>query len=157
VYYRPKTSRLVGPVPPVPRAVVEALTEGRGEMIGVHGAEAARQLGLSNQTPLSPVFLTSGRSKTVRMGNLAMRLQHASPRELTLAGRPSGTALSALRYLGRGQVTPEVIAQVRSVLPHAEFTALREETAVMPAWLSDAFFHYEHDGKPNLTTESALV
>ena len=154
VYYRPKTSRLVvGPVPPEPRAVVEALTEGRGESIAVHGAEAARQLGLSTQVPRSPVFLTSGRSKKVRMGNLEMRLQHVSSRELALAGRPAGTALAALRYLGPERVTSAVISQVRTKLPAAEFTALREETAAMPAWLSDAFFRYEHTEEPGPNQE----
>ena len=148
VYYRPKVSRLVGKVPPEPRAVAEAMSAAKGESLGVHGAEAARQLGLTTQTPLSPVFLTSGRSQTVRLGKLSMRLQHVPARELALAGRPAGTALAALRYLGPEQATSTVIAQVRAQLPEAEFAALREETAAMPAWLSDTFFRFEHTEEP---------
>ena len=147
VYYRPRISRLVGPVPPEPEAVVGALAESRGESIAVHGAEAARQLGLSTQTPLSPVFLTSGPSRTFKLGELTMQLKHARPKELALAGTPAGTALRALWYLGPGHVTPRVIAQVRSALPAEEFKALREETGAMPAWLSDTFFHFEHPTK----------
>src|ERR1039458_2040186 len=43
LYYRPKTSRLAGPVPPEPQALAEALAESRGESIAAHGAEAARR------------------------------------------------------------------------------------------------------------------
>ncbi len=146
VYYQPKVSRLVGEVPPELRAVVQAVAENSGEAIAAHGAEAANQLGLSTQVPLSPVMLTSGRSRTLRVGNLAMRLQHASAKELRLAGRPAGTALSALRYLGPANVTPEVLAQVRSALPAEEFEVLRGETAAMPAWLHDAFYRFEYRG-----------
>jgi uncharacterized protein DUF6088 len=146
VYYRPKTSRLVGVVPPQPQALVEALAESRGESIAVHGAEAARRLGLSTQAPLSPVFLTSGRSRTVQLGRLRVQLRHAAPRELVLAGTPAGDALRALRYLGPEQVTPAVIARVRGELPVAEFKTLREETNAMPAWLSDEFYRFEHPG-----------
>jgi N-methylhydantoinase A/oxoprolinase/acetone carboxylase beta subunit len=157
VYYRPKESRLIGATGPGPQAVVEALTESRGEAIAIHGAEAARQLGLTTQAPLSPTFLTSGRTKTVQMGKLAMRLQHASPREMALAGRPAGTALSALRYLGPSQVTPQVIAKIRSSLPPSEFVTLREETGAMPSWLSDAFFRFEHSAKVSSANEPQLV
>lgn len=61
-----------------------------------------------------------------------------------MAGTPAGEALRALRYLGPKQVTPEVIAQVRSALPVAEFKMLRKETNAMPGWLSDEFYRYEH-------------
>ncbi len=144
VYYRPKISRLVGPVPPEPEAVVEALAEGRAESIAIHGAEAARQLGLSTQAPLTPVFLTSGSNRTVKLGELTLRLKHVQPRELALAGRPAGTALSALRYLGPSKVNSQVIERIHSALPAEEFRVLRDETGAMPAWLSDAFFHFEN-------------
>lgn len=144
LYYRPKTSRLAGPVPPEPQALAEALAKSRGESIAAHGAEAARRLGLSTQAPLSPVFLTSGRSRTVQSGQLRVQLRHAAPKELVLAGTPAGEALRALRYLGPKQVTPAIIAQVRDALPVAEFKTLREETNAMPGWLSDEFYRYEH-------------
>jgi len=143
VYYRPKSNRLVGPVPLEPSALVKALAKSRGESVAIHGAEAARQLGLSTQTPLSPVYLTSGPTRTLRMGKNVIRLQHAPQGELAHAGQPAGTALSALRYLGPDRVTPEVIAKVRSALPESEFRTLREESPAMPSWLSDAFFRLE--------------
>jgi Family of unknown function (DUF6088) len=144
VYYRPKISRLAGAVPPEPQALVNALAESRGESIAVHGAEAARRLGLSTQAPLSPVFLTSGRSRTVKLSRLSVQLRHAAPKELVLAGTPAGDALRALRYLGPEHVTAAVIGRVRDALSVAEFTTLRNATYAMPAWLSDELYRFEH-------------
>jgi hypothetical protein len=84
-----------------------------------------------------------------------MQLKHARPKQLALAGTPAGTALSALRYLGPGHVTPQVIAQVRSALPAKEFKVLREETGAMPAWLSDTFFRYEHPAREHSESEQS--
>jgi len=144
VYYRPRRSRLVGAVPPEPHSVVAAIAANRGEQVLIHGAEAARRLGLSTQIPLSSVFLTDGPSRSVRIGRTEVRLRHVPPREMALAGRPAGEALAALRYLGSEGVNSEVINRIRAVLPDEEFEVLRGATNVMPSWLSDAFFQYEH-------------
>lgn len=156
VYYRPRTSRLVGAVPPEPRSVVAAIAASRGERILTHGAEAARRFGLSTQTPLSPVFLTDGPNRSVRIGKTKVRLQHAPPREMALAGRPAGEALTALRYLGSEGANSEAITRIRAVLPEEEFEVLRGATTAMPSWLSDAFFHFEHP-KPEKQRETALA
>jgi hypothetical protein len=156
VYSRPRDSRLVGAVPPEPRSVVEAIAASRGEHILTHGAEAARRFGLSTQTPLSPVFLTDGPSRSLRVGKTEVRLQHAPPREMALAGRPAGEALTALRYLGPEGVSSEAIARVRSALPEEEFAVLRGATTAMPSWLSGAFFHFEHP-RPAEHRKPALV
>jgi hypothetical protein len=161
LHYVPKVSRLVGSVPPEPRAVAEALAESRGELIAVHGAEAARQLGLTTQAPLSPIFLTSGRTRTVQLGQFQVQLRHASPKQLALSGTPAGEALRAMRYLGPKQVNSEVIAKVKSALPLSEYERLRAETSVMPYWLSDKFYRFEHS-RPKASmdqevSEQALV
>jgi len=144
VYYSPRRSRLVGAVPPEPRSVVAAIAAIRGERILIHGAEAARRFGLSTQTPLSPVFLTDGPSRSVRIGDTEVRLQHAPPREMALAGRLAGQALCALRYLGPAGVSSDAINRIRAVLTDDEFEVLRGASAAMPSWLSDAFFRFEH-------------
>jgi len=156
VYYRPRTSRLLGAVPPEPRSVVAAIAANRGERILIHGAEAARRFGLSTQTPLSPVFLTDGPSRSVRIGKTEVRLQHATPREMALAGRPAGEALTALRYLGAEGANSQAISRIRAVLTEEEFEVLRGATTAMPSWLSDAFFHFENPA-PGQHREPALA
>jgi hypothetical protein len=48
----------------------------------------------------------------------------------------AGTALSALWYLGRRQVTPDVVASVRTRLGPEEFAALEAASGEMPGWLA---------------------
>ncbi len=143
VYYRPVESRFVGRVPAEAEQVVRELASAHGETLAVHGAEAARQFQLSTQVPMNPVFLTSGKSRTVQVGNRKVSLRHVSPRELVLAGTRAGAALQALKYVGKreaSEVLPKVLAQLRP----EESEALRSATAAMPSWLSDEFYRLEH-------------
>lgn len=55
------------------------------------------------------------------------------------AAHRAGLALSALWYLGRNEVTPQTIRQIRSKLPSTEFAALTAAKASMPWWMVDVF------------------
>lgn len=143
VFVRPEISRFVGKVMPEPLKVAETVARASGSVIQVHGAEAARRFELSTQVPTQPVFYTSGRSRLIRMGAMVIRLQHVSSRKLALAGRPAGLALTALWYLGKEAVTPNVIAKIRGKLSAGEFEALKSATSAMPAWMSDALYRSE--------------
>lgn len=143
VYVRPEVSRFVGKVMPEPLKVAETVARTTGSIVQVHGAEAARRLELTTQTPTRPVFITSGPSKHIRVGNTEIRLQHVCQRKLALAGRPAGLALTAMWYLGREEVTPAVVQKIRRKLGPSEFAALKSATSSMPAWMSDALFRSE--------------
>ena len=134
VYVRPRVSPLVGIVPPAPEDVVAAIGRVRGHKVGVHGAEAARQFGLTTQVPVSPTYLTTGRSRVLRLGRLTVRLRHASERRMALAGRPAGTALTALTYLGSSQVSPANFKRVGGALPESEARVLARSASV-PKWI----------------------
>lgn len=143
VFVRPVESRHLGKVLPEPRKVAESLAKAKGATVQVHGAEAARRLELTTQMPTQPVFYTSGPSKRFRMGKMEVVLKHVSARKLALAGRPAGLALSALWYLGRNEVTPETIAQIRRKLSPTEFEALIAAKVSMPGWMAETFYRYE--------------
>lgn len=53
-------------------------------------------------------------------------------------GRPPGLALAALLYLGKSEVTHEVIAQIQHALLPGEFEVLLAANVEMPAWLNEA-------------------
>jgi hypothetical protein len=143
VFARPKVSKYVGPVLPSPEAVARAVAGRAGAKVQPSGAEAAAEMHLSTQRPVAPVFHTSGPTRRFRMGALEVTLKHVSPRRLALAGRPAGTALAALWYLGKGEVNEAVIEQVRKRLPAEEFQALRGATSSQPGWMVEAFRRHE--------------
>ena len=143
VFVRATESRHLGKVLPEPSKVAEMLARAKGASIQVHGAEAARRFELTTQTPVQPVFYTSGPSKRFRMGKMEVVLKHAASRKLAFAGRPAGVALSALWYLGKNEVKAHTIEQIRRKLSASEFEALSAAKALMPGWMAEAFSRYE--------------
>lgn len=143
VFVRPQENRFLGTVPPTPFQVAQAVSQRTGAVVQVHGAEAARALGLSTQAPIQPVYLTTGPSRRITLGAQVLTLKHTSPRKLLLAGRPAGLALTALWYLGKHEVSPETIAALQRRLPPEEFAALKGLLASMPGWMVDAFQEHE--------------
>ena len=146
VYVRPRVSKLVGEVPPEPAAVVGAIAEATGETVTPHGAEAARLLGLSTQVPLAVVYNTNGKTREFQLGQVVVKMRHASNRQLALAGTPAGTALVALRYLGRQAVDERTIEHVRARIGHEQFEVMRQETGAIPSWLSDVIWRTQQTG-----------
>jgi hypothetical protein len=66
--------------------------------------------------PTQPVYATTGRTGEVKAGKNTIRFRHVAPRKMQYAGTPVGTAITALRYLGKEQVTPQVIATLEQDL-----------------------------------------
>jgi len=143
VFMRPKENRFIGSVMPDIHKVVEVIAQDNGETIQVHGAEAVRRLKLTTQVPTLPVFNTSGPSRELKVGNLTVKLKHASNRKLLLAGKRSGLALSALWYLGKNNINAEVINTIQESLTESEFNTLKN--TAMPAWMSAALEKYGKD------------
>jgi len=145
VFVRPRKSRYVGEVMPEPASVAKAIASARGETVQVHGAEAARLLGLTTQMPIQAVFYTSGPSRELKLGNLPLVLKHVARRKLALSGRPAGLALSALWYLGKEQVNSTTIKTIREKLTPEAFAEFKAETPSMPAWMTNTLHRYEQE------------
>jgi hypothetical protein len=144
IYARPKWSKYVKhPVMPEPFEVAELLAKNRGAKIGPTGAEAVHRLGLSTQMPTQAVYATTGRSGVVRVGENMIRLRHVAPQKMQYAGTPVGTAITALRYLGKEQVTARVIAVLEQALTGEDFQKLRGATTALPGWAMDKLYDYE--------------
>ncbi|MCY3627025.1 MAG: hypothetical protein F4073_06835 [Rhodobacteraceae bacterium] len=135
IFVRPKKNSYIGTVLPEITEIIQKKAQNNGERIQVHGAEAARRLGLSTQVPLIPVYYTNASSRTYRIVNLTVKMIHTSnPRLLQFSGEPSGLAISALWYIGRKKVTTEMVAMIKSKIGSKEFNKLR--SANLPLWMA---------------------
>lgn len=143
VFARPKFNRYVGRVAPDFLTVAKAVANASGAVVQIHGAEAARRLGLTTQMQVQPVFITSGPSRRIHVGKTKIRLLHVCPRKLILGDRPAGLALTAMWYLGKEEVTPELIGKIHRKLGESEYEALKSTRSSMPAWMNDAIQRYE--------------
>lgn len=142
LFVRPKKVPYIGYSLPEPKAVAEAIAETTGEKIGISGAEATQVLGLSTQVPMKPVFFTTGYTRHIMVGKLEITLKHVSPKKLVHAGTKVGLVISALRYLGKENVSERTIEKIRRQLKPKEFNAILENTHHMPGWMADAFRPY---------------
>ena len=102
--------------PPSTEAVVEAIESTSGETVVASGAAEANALGLTTQVPTREVYLTSGPSRRLKLGNREVELKHGSRWQMLLGKRPAGKAIRALIWLGPEQA-PMVMEVLRSKLP----------------------------------------
>ena len=143
VYVRPEENRFVGQVLPEPFKVAEVIANKTHEIIQVSGAEAARQFGLSTQVPAQPVFLTTGRSRRFKIGNLEVSLKHVSKKKIPLPESKVGLAILALWYLGKQQTTLQAIEKIKQKLTANEFEKFKSSREKMPIWMSNIVLLYK--------------
>ena len=127
----------MGTVAPNVDKVVQALAGKGGTKLQPTGAYAANLLGLSDQVPAKVVFLTDGRSKRVRLGNLDIVLKQTSPRSMATAGSGSGMVIQALRYLGKAHVTDDTVKRLDRRLSDADRKQLSKDVAYAPVWVGN--------------------
>jgi len=139
VYARPKPNRWFGHGLPDPSEVVRAIAHRNGERLEEHGAEAARRFGLSAQMPAGTAFYTTGRTRSLKVGETTVRLEAVPPKFMRYAGTGAGKAVAALLYMGREHVTPEMVAKVYARLDSRDRKRFEEQARTLPAWLRDAF------------------
>ena len=122
---------------------VEALAAQRGERIASSSAMAANAFGLTTQVPVKPVFLTSGRSRKLKLGHQEVELRHAPPWQLVLGGRKAGDAVRALAWLGpeKAGTALEKIGQSLSVEERGELVGVSVQ---MPGWLAGPVSRLAH-------------
>jgi len=115
--------------------VLESLAQKSGEVIVAHGAATANSLGLSTQIPMKEVFYTSGRSRSLTLGNRTITLKHAPNWLLLLGRRPGGALIRALAWLGEQQVEHSM-PQLRDKIAPDEWQAVAAVRSELPGWLA---------------------
>jgi hypothetical protein len=135
--YVAPTSGRFGTRAPAPAKIVTSIAERSGEIVVPHGASAANVLGLTQQVPIREIYLTSGRTRKLRLGRSEVLLKHAPRWMLALGSRPAGTAVRALAWMGPSHAG-ESLAALRRTLPPGEWHALASARAALPSWMAEA-------------------
>ena len=134
LYVRPVSSRFGTRAPSV-EALVEAVATRSGETIVPSGAASANKLGLTTQVPVRNIYLTSGPSRELKIGEQSAELRHAPNRQLLHPQRPTGEALRALLWLGPESVEKAILT-LKNKLQPSEFDALIGLAPMTPNWLA---------------------
>ena len=134
LYLRPVRTRFGARSPEV-STVLEAVQKETGESIAPSGAATANQLGLTTQVPMRPVYLTSGRTRHLKLGAQTVELQHAPRWQLTLAKRPAGAVIRVLAWGGRARGRA-LTAALKSTLSPETVEELSHVRGRVPTWMA---------------------
>ncbi|MCG3203604.1 MAG: hypothetical protein KCHDKBKB_00275 [Elusimicrobia bacterium] len=139
LYRIPRTNPRLGiDLAPNIDQIAQALGRKTGSRVVPSGAVAANSLGLSTQVPAKPVYLTDGRTRSVRVGKTTFLLIHAPPKDLPL-GRPmSALVFQALRHLGHEAVGPNTLSHLRRRLSPKERKQLLRDARYVTDWVAAA-------------------
>ena len=110
--------------------IAQAVARKYGWRILPIGAYAANMLNLSTQVPMKIVYQSDGPTKRMEFGTRTITFKQTAPKNMA-PSELSGMVINALKYLGKDQVTPNVIArlsrhfdgkQKRQLLKEAQFS-----------------------------------
>jgi hypothetical protein len=116
--------------------VTQALARRTGSQVVPSGAVVANSLGLSIQVPAKLVYLTDGRTRSVRVGNTVILLKHTPPKDMPLGSPLSAMVFQALHHLGRGNADPEAVSRLRRRLSSEERRQLLKDAHHVTDWVA---------------------
>lgn len=133
VYVRPVKTRF-GTRAPAAEKVIERFAATRAETVVAHGAAAANSLGLTTQVPTKLVYLTSGKSRRLKLGAQVVEMKHA-PQWMLLPSHRAGEAVRALAWIGEHRAA-EALTTLKHKLPPSTVEELIAVRPALPGWLS---------------------
>jgi hypothetical protein len=148
-FYAVPTETRFGPLPPNAGEAIEAIARLKGEQIAPAGASVANAFGLTTQVPLRRVYVTSGRTRRLKVSGETIELRHAAP---FAENSRHERLLRAIEWLG-----PEGIEQAKAMLltlKPGERRSLVRRAAGMPSWMAAAVSEAAY-GRQHLQSERA--
>jgi len=135
LYDFPKQHPKLGVLHARPDAILAAIARRDGTEFQEHESYAANRLRLTEQVPARLIYLTSGRSRVITAGPITIELRHRAPRKLTSPGAMSAMVFSALRDIGKANITPERVRHLRGLLSPADRRRLLVDLTKAPVWM----------------------
>ncbi len=134
VYVSPVETRF-GTRPPEMEKTIAALSRLWGETIVPSGGSMANALGFITQTPVKPVYLTSGPNRRLKFGEMTVELRHAPRWQLVSPNRKAGDVVRALAWMGPEEAE-HCLGEVSSRLTREDIDELAEARAIVPEWIA---------------------
>ena len=116
--------------------IANAIAERSHARIVPTGDYALNVLGLSAQVPMNCVYLTDGSPRRIEIsGGRGIVFKKTAPKNLAFKNRLAMLITSALKSIGRDNVTTEQIAQIEQLLKKENKDAVLADLALMPIWI----------------------
>lgn len=126
--------------------IAKAVARKFGWRIIPTGAHAANMLNLSTQVPVKMVYHSDGPSKEMTFGNRTVYFEKTSPKKLA-ASELGGLLINALKYLGKEQVTSEIMTQLNRRFDETQKRQLLEDARFGTDWMFEVIQNICNEGK----------
>jgi hypothetical protein len=136
IYLYPKIDKEFGVLYPSVDDVCRAIAKRDKARIEPTGVFALHSLGLSTQIPVNVVYLTDGIPRKIKYGNRTIKLKKTAPKNLAMKGKVSSLVVSALKQLGKENVTQEVKLQLVKALKKESIDNIEHDARLAPEWIS---------------------
>lgn len=139
IYYYPKTHPKLGTLSPDPLQIAQAIARQKGDVAFPDGAKALNMLGLSTQVPAKNLYYTNFTDKTVTVGTQTITLTSSQIKTKRVNPTLDYLILQALRALGDGNITEDVIRKCAQMASDKDKKRLQKQIpSLKGTWLTDA-------------------
>ena len=140
IYLYPKIDKELGVLYPSVDDVCRAIAKRDKARIEPTGIFALHSLGLSTQIPVNVVYLTDGIPRKIKYGNRTIKFKKTAPKNLAMKGKVSSLVITALKQIGKGNVSQEVELQLTKVLKKESVENVRHDAKLAPEWIYKLIF-----------------
>jgi hypothetical protein len=140
IYYYPVIQKDIGIIPPSIDDIAKAIAHSLGVSIFPSGAVCANILGFSNQVPAQNNYLTTGRSFKRKIGNNVICFKHTKINPPIDAPSKIILILNALSYLGKNNITDDILNRCASILNSVDKKYLTKMSSNLSSWMADIIY-----------------
>lgn len=134
IYIKPKVSRF-GKVPvPLEKIAREIADRDKSEILPT-GSTAANLIGLSTQVPMNLTYITTGSTRTIKIGDRKISFRHASPKNFAAKGRIMPLLIQGIREIGEENITETEYEAISRFIDSQKDQYLQEDLPLAPAWI----------------------
>ena len=114
--------------------IAKAIARKHGWRILPIGAQAANMLNLSTQVPMKIVYQSDGPTKSMEFGKRTIYFKKSAPKDMA-SNELSGLVINALKYLGKENVTEQIIGKLRKRFDKKQKRQLLEDARFGTDWI----------------------
>lgn len=134
IYIKPKVSRF-GKVPIPLEKIAREIADRDKCKIFPTGHTAANIIGLSTQVPMNLSYITTGSTRTIKIGERKISFRHASPKNFAAKGRAMPLLIQGIREIGEENISGSEYKAIRRFIDKQQDPYLHEDLLLAPAWI----------------------
>lgn len=140
LYDRPVKHRLLGILSPGPDSIARAIAKKKGDAIQPSGARLANDLGLDNQVPAKPAYITTGSARKKQIANFPITFTHSKFLNKAPLSANTVRVINALYHLGKNHkgsdfISDGKIQHCKRILSKKDKSQLKKNLNQLPDWM----------------------